>query len=318
MTFSWLHSMRELRLAVLLLTVASGGQPAVARSAPVRRIAAPFVAARNTFPVSAARGAQATVIPVAWQRPGQTTSPPPVSPPSSSPSTRKAAANSPRYLFRKQHDPNGIGKFYMGREIAHVMGAAAAPWLERPEREREEALSKLVPLLKLKAGQVVADIGAGSGVITLQLAEAVGPEGRVVAVDIQQEMLDLLARKLKQRKVEHVVLVKGTDKTAKLKEHTLDFALMVDVYHEFAFPYEMLQNISQALKPGGRIAFVEYRGEDPAVPIKLVHKMTEAQVKREASLPEFQLRWQETVSDLPWQHVIIFEKLEKKPRAGVP
>lgn len=218
----------------------------------------------------------------------------------------------PRYSHRQQHDRNGIGKFYMGREIAHFMNAAAAPWLERPEREQEESLSKLVPALKIQPGMVVADIGAGSGVITVMISEKVGTEGRVIAVDIQKPMLDLLAKKLKQRKIDNVVLVEGTVKSPKLNANTIDLAIMVDVYHEFAFPYEMLENISQSLKPGGRVAFVEYRREDPNVPIKLVHKMSEAQVKLEASHPEFRLKWKETVPDLPWQHIVVFERLPEE------
>jgi precorrin-6B methylase 2/predicted small lipoprotein YifL len=214
-----------------------------------------------------------------------------------------------RYEFRGDHDPNGIGKFYMGREIAHVMGFAAAPWLERPEREREEATSKLITALSLEPGMVVADIGAGSGVLTLPIRGKVGRKGKVFAVDVQQEMLDRLAGKLRLRKIENVVLVLGTEKDPRLEPECLDLALMVDVYHEFAFPYEMLLEISKAMKPGGRVVFVEFRMEDPQVPIKLVHKMTEAQVKKEASLPEFRLKWKETIGTLPWQHVIVFEKL---------
>lgn len=214
----------------------------------------------------------------------------------------------PRYTIRRDHDPNGIGKFYMGREIAHVMGFVAADWLERPEREAEESLIKLVESLQLKPGMVAADIGAGSGVITLMMANHVGPTGKVLAVDVQQEMLDLLAKKLKLQKIENVELVRGTEKSPRVKENTVDLAIMVDVYHEFAFPYEMMVEIAKSLKPGGRVAFVEYRKEDPAVPIKLVHKMTEAQVKREVEQPEFGLKWKETIGVLPRQHIIIFEK----------
>lgn len=213
-----------------------------------------------------------------------------------------------RYSFRDDHDPNGIGKFYMGREIAYVMGFQAAGWLERPEREEEERLTTLVKELKLKPGMVVADIGAGSGVITLMMAPEVGKEGKVLAVDVQQEMLDLLEKKLKDRKIENVELVLGTPRTPRLKEGTVDVALMVDVYHEFEWPYEMLSEIAKSLKPGGRVVFVEYRKEDPKVPIKLVHKMTEAQVKREASAPELKLKWKETLQELPQQHMVVFEK----------
>ncbi|MFM7162018.1 MAG: PVC-type heme-binding CxxCH protein, partial [Planctomycetaceae bacterium] len=221
-----------------------------------------------------------------------------------------------RYQFRRLHDPNGIGKFYMGREIAHVMGFAGAPWLERPEREREEATSRMIEALDLKPGMTVADIGAGSGVITVLMAKQVLPGGRVVAVDVQQEMLDLLADKLKVQQVENVDLLLGTAKSPRLDPESIDLALMVDVYHELEFPYEMLLELSRAMKPGGRVVFVEFRLEDPDVPIKLVHKMSQAQVKRELSPPELQLRFKENIGVLPWQHVVVFEKVG--PDGGFP
>ena len=213
-----------------------------------------------------------------------------------------------KYDFRRDHDPNGIGKFYMGREIAHVMGFAGVDWLERPLRENEEAPSKLVKELKLKPGQVVADIGAGSGVLSILMAKDVGDTGKVIAVDVQQEMLDLLDKKLAKLGIKNVEGLLGTEKTPHLEPVSVDLAIMVDVYHEFAFPYEMMSEIAKALKPGGRVVFVEYRKEDPEVPIKLVHKMTEAQVKQEINQPEFRLKWQETIRTLPRQHVIIFKK----------
>jgi ubiquinone/menaquinone biosynthesis C-methylase UbiE len=216
-----------------------------------------------------------------------------------------------RYEFREQHDPNGQGKFYMGRELAQVMSFHGAPWLERPEREEEERLTKLVNLLKLKPGQSVCDLGAGSGVITLMMAARVGETGKVYAVDIQQEMLDLLADKTNRLGLKQVELVLGTEKDPKLPPESVDLLLMVDVYHEFSFPYEMILEISKAMKPGGRVVFVEYRLEDPKVPIKLVHKMSQAQVKKEMSPPEFGLKWKETIGTLPRQHVIVFEKLPK-------
>ncbi|ADG69996.1 Methyltransferase type 11 [Planctopirus limnophila DSM 3776] len=218
----------------------------------------------------------------------------------------------PRYTFREDHDPNGTGKFYMGREIALVMSFHGAPWLERPEREEEERLSKLVQLLDLKPNQVAADIGAGSGVITMMMADQVGPKGKVLAVDIQQEMLDLLADKLNRRNLLNVDLVLGTEKSPKIAPGTLDLALMVDVYHELEFPYEMMKEMAASLKPGGRLVFVEYRREDPEVPIKLIHKMSEAQVRKEAEQPEFGLKWKATHKDLPRQHVIVFEKSAQK------
>ncbi|MDP1796745.1 MAG: methyltransferase domain-containing protein [Planctomycetaceae bacterium] len=223
------------------------------------------------------------------------------------PAVKKDATG--RYEFRKDHDLNGQGKFYMGRELAQVMSFHGAPWLERAEREEEERLSTLVDLLQLKPGQAVCDLGAGSGVITLMMASRVGETGKVFAVDIQQEMLDLLADKTNRLGLKQVQLVLGTEKNPKLASASLDLLLMVDVYHEFAFPYEMMVEICKAMKPGGRVVFVEYRREDPQVPIKLVHKMSEAQVKKEMAPPEFGMKWKETIATLPRQHVIVFERL---------
>lgn len=211
-----------------------------------------------------------------------------------------------RYQFRKEHSRDGIGKFYMGREIAHVMGHQAADWLERPERDTEEHTEKLVEQLKLKPGQVVADIGAGTGYFSRRIAEKVGPSGQVLAVDIQPEMLELLTNKMAAAGLLNVKPILGTITDPKLPVQSVDLALMVDVYHEFDHPHEMASAIAQSLKPGGRLVFVEFRGEDPAVPIKPLHKMTEAQVKKEMStLP---LEWVETVGILPRQHIIIFRK----------
>lgn len=221
-----------------------------------------------------------------------------------------AAADS-RYETRAQHDPNGIGKFYLGREIAHVMGHQGADWLERPERAEEEKPDKMVELLGLQPGQAVADIGAGTGYISWRLAQKVGARGKVYGVDIQQEMLDLLAANMKQRGVTNVVPVLGSETDPKLPLGSIDLVIMVDVYHEFSEPFEMMQNIVAALKPGGRVAFVEYRAEDPEVPIKRVHKMSEAQVKKEAGAVG--LAWERTISDLPRQHLILVRKPERPP-----
>lgn len=213
-----------------------------------------------------------------------------------------------RYTYRDRHDPNGIGKFYLGREIARVMGHQGIRWLERPEREEEERLSLLIKGLKIEPGMTVADIGAGSGVISVLLSKAVGPEGTVLAVDIQPEMLDALRDKCKLLGIENVEGVLGTTKSPRLQENSVDLVVMVDVYHEFDFPYEMLNSIAKSLKPGGRVAFVEYRLEDPKVPIKLVHKMSEAQVIKEASIEGHNLEYVETYRKLPRQHVVIFRK----------
>ncbi len=216
-----------------------------------------------------------------------------------------------RYETRRDHDPDGTGKFYMGREIAQVMGWQAANWLERPEREKEEQSSKLLKMLDLKPGMVVADVGAGSGYHTFRMAERVGPKGKVYAVDVQPQMLDIIRWRMKRQKVTNVEPVRGTETDPKLPADSVDLILLVDVYHEFSHPYEMTEAMARALKPGGRLVFVEFRLEDPEVPIKLVHKMTEKQVKKE--MGPHPLRHAKTLEDLPWQHVIIFEK--KAPEA---
>ena len=202
---------------------------------------------------------------------------------------------------------DGIGKFYMGREISQVMGHLGAGWLERPEREREEMPNRLVELLNLKPGDVVADIGVGTGYIARRIAPKIGDEGIVYGVDIQQEMLDLLAEQMTAAGITNVKGVLGTITDPRLPENSVDLAIMVDVYHEFSHPYEMMQNLCRALKPGGRVVFVEYRAEDDTVPIKPLHKMSELQVIKEAT--PHPLVWVETHDDLPWQHVVIFEKV---------
>jgi precorrin-6B methylase 2 len=218
--------------------------------------------------------------------------------------TRPAEA---RYETRARPSRDGIGKVYFGREIAHVMGHQAAGWLERPEREEEERTDLLVEALALKPGEVVADIGAGSGYFSWRMAQKVGTSGRVYAVEIQQEMLDILMVNMKKRQVDEIVQpVLGTVQDPKLPAATVDTILLVDVYHEFDFPYEMTRAMINALKPGGRLVLVEYRGEDPEVPIKPLHKMTVAQVRREMSVHP--VKFEQTVATLPRQHIIIFRK----------
>lgn len=210
------------------------------------------------------------------------------------------------YAVRQQHDPNGLGKFYMGREIAHYMSHEGADWLERPEREQEERPDLLIRGLKLKPGLNVADIGAGTGYFTRRIAKSVAPSGKVYAVEIQQEMLDKLGATLKSEKITNVVSVLGTEKDPRLPADTIDLILMVDVYHEFSFPKEMLEKMKAGLKKGGKLVFVEYRKEDPNVPIKEVHKMSAEQIRKEAEANGF--KFSEANNELPRQHFIVFEK----------
>jgi SAM-dependent methyltransferase len=218
------------------------------------------------------------------------------------------------YELRKEHDPDGIGKFYMGREIAQVMGHEAAGWLERPEREKEEQPTKLLEALKVQPGDVVADVGAGSGYLSFRLAEVVGAKGKVLAEDIQPEMLDLIRKRMKDKKVTNVEPILGTITDPKLPTGGVDLILMVDVYHEFDHPLEMTESMVKALKQGGRLVFVEYRLEDTDVPIKLVHKMSQKQVIKE--MAPHPLRYVKTLDGLPWQHIIIFEKKADKEETG--
>lgn len=218
-----------------------------------------------------------------------------------------------RYKMGKPTEPGGIGRFYMGREIAFVMGHQGAGWLERPEREKEEQPKKLLKALDLKAGMTVADIGAGSGYYSFRLAEKVGPKGKVLAVDIQKEMLDIIRKRMKKEEIENIEPILSSENDPKLPAGRVDLILMVDVYHEFTFPYEMTVELIKALKPGGRLVFVEFRREDEKVPILLAHKMTEKQVL--AEMAPHRLKHVKTLESLPWQHVIIFEKEDKKTAA---
>ncbi len=215
------------------------------------------------------------------------------------------AAVAERYsLFPASAD--GIGKRYMGREISAVMGWQGAAWLEREERDREERTDLLLAALALKPGMVVADIGAGTGYLSRRMAPAVMPGGKVWAVDVQPEMISLLKANLNRRGLTQVEARLGAEDDIRLPAGSVDLVVMVDVYHELAFPYEVLASVMKSLKPGGRIAFVEYKAEDPRVPIKPLHKMSEAQIKREAGV--FVLDWERTVGTLPWQHLVVFRK----------
>ena len=199
-----------------------------------------------------------------------------------------------------------IGKSYMGREIAAVMGWQAAGWLERSERTQEERPDLLLAELNLKPGMAVADIGAGSGFHSRRMAEAVGKTGKVYAVDVQPQMVQMLSATAREAPYRNIKPILSAVDDVKLAPASVDLAIMVDVYHELEFPLEVMRSIVKALKSDGLVAFVEYRAEDASVPIKTVHKMSEAQIKREAAGAG--LEWERTSSVLPWQHIVFFRK----------
>jgi predicted methyltransferase len=191
-----------------------------------------------------------------------------------------------------------------GRQYAGVMSADGASWLTRPEREEEEQPDRALDALRIVPGSVAADIGAGSGAITWRLAQRVGPAGKVYANDIQPRMLELLRQNMAQRKISNVETVLGTEDDPKLLPAALDLELLIDVYHEFSHPQEMLRHLRASLKPGGRLVLLEYRAEDPNVPIRPEHKMSVAMVKAEVEPEGFRL--DQTVEILPRQHILIF------------
>jgi len=200
---------------------------------------------------------------------------------------------------------DGTGKFYMGREISLVMGHQGADWLERPSREVEERTHLFVERVEVEPDAVVADIGAGTGYVAFPMAERV-PQGKVLAVDIQPEMLEMIEQKKAELGVANVETVQGTGSDPRLPAGAVDLIYIVDAYHEFANPFEMGRAMFEALKPGGRLILLEYRGEDPRIPIKELHKMTEAQAKAEMAVVG--LEWVRTDEYLPQQHVLIFRK----------
>ena len=204
-----------------------------------------------------------------------------------------------------KRSPHGIGKYYMGREISKVMGHLGARWLERSGRTLEERTDLLLDLLPLEAGMLVADIGAGTGYFSIPIAERL-TSGEVLAVDIQPEMLALIEQKAKTKGVRNVRLIQGRVDAPLLPEGEVDLVLMVDAYHEFEFPFEMAAGIKRGLKPGGIVVLVEYRAEDPAVPILRLHKMSAEQARKEWQALGF--IFEKNISDLPQQHVLIFRK----------
>jgi precorrin-6B methylase 2 len=206
------------------------------------------------------------------------------------------------------NDPSrdGTGKVYMGREISFVMGHRGASWLERPGREREERTDLLLENLGISPGDNVADIGAGTGYFSLPMAALAGPEGKVFAVDIQPEMLAIIEQRSAELNIDNVERVLASSDNPNLPAESINLALFVDAYHEFESPREVMTAIYDSLVPGGRVVLIEYRMEDPDVPIKLLHKMSEAQARKELTAAGF--RFAANESFLPQQHFLVFEK----------
>ena len=209
-----------------------------------------------------------------------------------------------KYIYKKG-DINGIGKWYMGREIARVMGFQGIGWLERSCREKEENVSTLIQNMKIESNDIIADIGAGSGYHSFRMAP-LAKNGVVYAVDIQSEMLAAINRRIELNKIKNIKTILDNEKSIQLPNNSVDKILMVDVYHEFNFPREMIRSIKNTLKPNGKLFLVEYRDEDPRVPIKKIHKMSEKQAEKEMDAAGFKLI--EKISNLPWQHCMIFIK----------
>ncbi len=215
-----------------------------------------------------------------------------------------ANTNEDIYTYAKS-SWDGIGKYYMNREIAHVMGHLGASWLERREREKEENVSQAIKNMDLQPDEVVADIGAGSGYYSFRIAKELS-KGKVLAVDLQPEMLAMMRQKISQQKIDNVELIQAKESNPNLPEKSIDMAFMVDVYHELSYPKEVMQNIVAALKPNGRFILLEYRMEDPTVPIKRLHKMSLEQAVKE--MEAVGLRLKNNKTNLPWQHFMIFVK----------
>jgi precorrin-6B methylase 2 len=194
-----------------------------------------------------------------------------------------------------------------GRVLAPTMGVAGASWLDRPEREAEEAPSKAIAALGIRPGDVVADVGAGSGYYAVRLARVVGPGGRVVATDLQPGMLDIIRSKIARERLANVELVQGRADDPVLPPDTFDTILMVDVYHELAAPQVFVRKLKDALKPDGRLVLIEFRLEDPRVPIREEHKMSVAQVRQELGADGFRI--DRVIDVLPWQHIIVLRAL---------
>jgi precorrin-6B methylase 2 len=208
---------------------------------------------------------------------------------------------------RKTPHPDGTGKVYLGREIAYVMSSTGGGWLERDTREEEEAVTLAISKMPLRRNSVVADIGAGTGYYSFRIAPKI-PDGKIYAVEVQDAFVAALEKKKREQKLTNMEVVKGSAQALNLPDASLDLALMVDVYHELEYPRELLQAVHRALKPDGKLLLIEYRAEDPAVPIKALHKMSVAQVNKEMGANDFKLHKLETA--LPIQHFLLYEKVK--------
>lgn len=223
-----------------------------------------------------------------------------------SPESKVNSESRPNSIYKSgQQTRDGTGKYYLGREIAQVMGAAGAGWLERSEREKEENTRIAIDKMPLSANSVVADIGAGSGYYSFAIAKKI-PEGKVYAVDIQDGMLQLLRQKKDKGQVKNVEIIKGSESSPNLPDNSIDLAIMVDVYHELAYPHEMLQALKKALKSEGQILLLEYRAEDPSIPIKPLHKLSVVQANKEMQANGFEIA--EDGEFLPIQHFLLYSK----------
>ena len=218
-----------------------------------------------------------------------------------------SSANSQDRYEYKEGDPNGLNKWYMGRQIANVMSHYGINWLERADREKDENSTQLVKNLDIKPGMIIADIGAGSGYYTVRVSKLL-TGGKIYAVDVQQEMIDFLNNRIKKEKLSNVETVLGDEQKVPLPPSSIDLMFLVDVYHEFAYPYEMSKSMMSALKPDGKLILVEFRGEDKSLAIKGLHKMTEEQIIKELSAAGF--KFERNITNLPIQHFMIFTKSE--------
>lgn len=210
------------------------------------------------------------------------------------------------YVVLKTGHPDGLLKQYCNRQIAKVMGWQGASWLDRAERESEERTDQLIDILNLKPGMIVGDIGAGTGRLSILMHDRIKPQGQMWAVDVQAEMVERLKEIALKYPKNQFYTKQATALSPELPHAILDMAIMVDVYHELEYPREFLEALMLSVKPGGLIVFVEYRAGDPKVPIKRLHTMTVAQLKKEAS--DGGLVFEKVVSDLPWQDVVFFRK----------